>query len=85
MSFNLTTSNSLPCVLIRSSDFILMKTLSLSLLTDGLQVGNLDMTATEMEVISLKDVVTQPAGSVVREASTPLYTYNGRLYSETTR
>ncbi|CAI8026970.1 hypothetical protein GBAR_LOCUS15446, partial [Geodia barretti] len=30
----------------------------------GLQVGDLDLTATEMQVISLKDVVTEPTASV---------------------
>ena len=33
--------------------------------TEGLQVGDLDLTATEMQVISLKDVVTEPTASVV--------------------
>lgn len=32
---------------------------------EGLQVGNLDLTATEMQVIVLKDIMTDPNGSVV--------------------
>lgn len=34
-------------------------------LTEGLQVGNLDLTATEMQVIVLKDIIPDPNGSVV--------------------
>ena len=37
--------------------------------TDGLKVRNLDLTATEMKVISLKDIAKEPAGPVVRYSS----------------
>lgn len=32
---------------------------------EGLQVGNLDLTATEMQVIVLKDIMADTNGSVV--------------------
>ena len=39
---------------------------------EGLQAGNLDLTATEMKVVSLRDIATDPHAPIVRSPRTDL-------------